>query len=111
MHTTLQNALVLALQHPAAFTLPDETSRCTLLPGDCAFLSLTDGHRIERFWVRVAHVLADGTYRGRLANQLECFPHLQLDDPLNFHPDHVLAVVEGEPDTRDHMQPVGRLRA
>jgi hypothetical protein len=80
---------------PETFMVPPERDRRSLGRGDFAKLMfrISDGHReaVERMWVRVQDVEADG-YVGILDSEPQCTDAIGVGLRVEFNADHVIQI-------------------
>lgn len=85
---------------PRSFFIPPLEHRRRLAVGRyakllfaCALRTVNgQEHDGERMWVEVVAVGRDGRYTGRLANDPIVVTELACDDPVEFGPEHVIAI-------------------
>ncbi len=101
VETTLINGVEMNAAHPDTFSVPCETARESLQPGDHAKIGLTSEEGGERFWVKITEVRSGPNqgeahdYTGVVDNDLVVFD-IPLGEPIDFDAPHVLDVLRAE---------------
>lgn len=95
---TLKDGVAQNKQYPATFEIPPAIQREHLRPGDFAKLWFEDAATgfVERMWVMIKSVSADGNYVGTLNNHPVDMPCLKFDDIVAFEPKHVIGAMQPE---------------
>lgn len=88
----LIDAVARSRRHRLTFHVPSEEERTSLRPKDVVKLIFDDR---ERMWVEVCEVAA-GRYRGKLLNKPAVLLTIRQGDLVDFGPEHVADVVQGE---------------
>ncbi|MDN3368261.1 MULTISPECIES: DUF2314 domain-containing protein [Ralstonia solanacearum species complex] len=96
----LDDAEVIAKEHPATFWLPERQRRESLVPGDIVKLifrirTVDDAGceeiNVERMWVTTEGI-DGGLYLGRLDNNPLCTPDMAAGFKLRFQARHVIGI-------------------
>ena len=109
--------MALERESPESFKLPPVSRRRNLQPGELAKLIFrfewedADEAELESMWVEVTEH-RHGGYRGILDQDPYCTNDLRTGDRVEFGPQHVIEIWEGEtveedleePGTRDHLE-------
>ncbi len=98
MKYELENGEKMHAENPDTFSIPQQSERETLLPGDFAkVIFLADGQG-ERMWVEISSADADAAlpYEGALNNQPIVHTALTMGDLVQFGPEHVVQVMRAE---------------
>jgi hypothetical protein len=97
----LEDGEALHAAHPRSFFIPPREHRADIRPGEAVRLSFASGPRpkpgaepeaSEQLWVETLEVLPDGTYRGRVDDDVRVVAQLKDGAAVEFGPEHVVAI-------------------
>jgi hypothetical protein len=97
----LEDGEALHAAHPRSFFIPPREHRADVRRGEAVRLSFASGPRpkrgaepeaSEQLWVETLEVLRDGTYRGRVDDDVRVVAGLKDGTELTFGPEHIVAL-------------------